>query len=184
MKKNEIKDLIIKRIDEGGFANQWLYLIVICDSDCSLLLSKRKINREPKYNVGSTIYSDLLLFNYDEMDCIHAFFIEELSKYTCSIEVFYGGLFVDPLSFTIKLRGSLDFHADKGDGKIFELAEIYDRNFRAKGVRLEDMLISKIKLIDELSSIIATSNCEIHEILEINFEGFDVSMVLEYSFRI
>ena len=71
---NEIKDLIIKRIDEGGFGNQWLYLTVIGDSDCSLLLSGREIDLLPKYNVGWTYYSDLFLFNAKELDEIRSFF--------------------------------------------------------------------------------------------------------------
>jgi len=188
MKTNEIKDLIINRIDDGGFGNQWLYLTVIGDSDCCLMLSKHKVDLIPEYNVGWSYYSDLFLFNNEEMDSIHAFFIEELSKYTFSNVVFYGGLFVDSTNLTLKLRGCLGFHSDKGDGIIYELAEIYGGNFRTKGIHISDVLMSKIELIEELSAIIPAIDGEIHEVSEIYFEGSGtteyVSMLLEITFRI
>ncbi len=189
MKTNEIKHLIIKRIEEGGFGNQWLYLTVIGDSDCCLLFSKKKVDLLPKYNVGWANYSDLFLFTPEEIEEIRCFFLEELAKFPpfdwASVN-FQGGVLVDTKSFKLKLRGCLCLSSEKGEDLVFELAEIYDSNFRTKGILHSDVLISKFKLIDELSAIKQMNNCDIHEVLEIYFESYGTiaSIYVEISFRI
>jgi hypothetical protein len=189
MKTNEIKHLIIKRIEEGGFGNQWLHLTVIGDSDCCLMLSKHKVDLIPKYNVGWSNYSDLFIFTPEEIDEIRGFFLEELAKFPyCdwSSVNFRGGVLIDIKSFTLKLRGLLCLYSEKGEDLVFELAEIYDSNSRTKGITHSDVLISKFKLIDELSAIEQMNNCDIHEVLEIHFEshGTIAEIHVEISFRI
>lgn len=188
---NEIKDLIIKRIEEGGFANQWLFLTIIGDSDCSLLLSRREIDLLPEYNVGWTYYSDLFLFNAKELDEIRSFFLEELAKFPRLDEGlvhFQGGVLIDTKSFTLKLRGCLRLYIEKGDDLIFELAKIYDSKFRAKAIWSSYVLISKFKLIDELSSTIQMNNFEIHGVSDLDFNLHEnhkeVGMDVEVSFKI
>ena len=195
MKTNEIKDLIINRIDEGGSGNQWLYLTVIGDSDCCLLLSRREIDLVPEYNVGWTYYSDLLLFNPRELDGIHNFFLKELAKVFFQDEIlvyFHGGVFVATESFTLLLRGSLRFYSEKGDDLVFELATIYQTklncNIQKSWLYNSDVFISKLKLINELNSVMKIVNCEIHGVSDMDFNMHEnleeVGMDVEISFKI
>jgi hypothetical protein len=186
-----MKELLIKRIAEGGFGNQWLYLTVVGDSDCCLMLSKQKVDLIPEYNVGWSNYSDLFIFTPKEIDEIRSFFLEELAKFPPFDEGlvhFHGGVLIDTKSFKLKLRGSLRFYSEKGDGLVFELAEIYDSNFQTKGVGHSDVLLSKFKLIDELRSVIQMNNCEIHFVWDMEFNFYEnheeVGMDVEVSFEI
>ena len=101
---------------------------------------------------------------------------------------FQGGLLIDTKSFTLKLRGCLRLYSEKGDDLVFELAEIYDSKFRAKSIWHSYVMISKFKLIDELSSIIQMNNFEIHGFSDLDFNLHEnheeVGMDAEVSFKI
>ena len=177
MKTNEIKNLLIKRIAEGGFGNQWLYLTVIGDSDCCLMLGKQRVNLIPEYNVGSSYYSDLFIFNTKELEDIHFYFLEELAKVFKRDEYsvcFYGWLYVDTQYNTLKLVGELNFWSESSEKTIFELASNYEterlNNQKITNLPCSRLQLLKLQLIDELRLLNQLGKCEIYGFSEVNLE--------------